>query len=68
MIDHFTTYGHLNRIESNIKETLIIIMTSLSGKPETRVILFQNHSDGFNRLYFFNAMKNSIQADKGMLI
>lgn len=41
-------------------------MTSLSGKPETRIITFQNYSDGFNRLYFFNAMKNSIQANKGM--
>lgn len=66
IIEDFTVYGNLGSFELNIKNTLIIIVTSLQGNPEAKVVRFQNHSDGFNRLYFFNAMKNLRHPDKGI--
>ena len=65
ILEDYTTYGRLGNLESNIKEILVIILPSLRGRPEARVITFRNHSDGFNRLYFFNAMQNLVHPNKG---
>lgn len=65
VVEDFTLYGHLSTFGSYIKDILIIIITGGTGKPEARVIIFKNHSDGFNRLYFFNAMQNYRHPQKG---
>lgn len=67
-MEDVTLYGHVNNFDSNIKDILIIIWTTQRAKPEARVITFRNHSDGFNRLYFFNAMQNSMHPDKGIYL
>ena len=67
-VEDYTTYGHLGYLEANVKEILIVIIPSLQDKPEARIITFRNHSDGFNRLYFFNAMVNKVHRDKGNLV
>ena len=64
-VEGFTAYGHLGHLEPNVKEILIIIIPSMQDRPEARVITFHNHSDGFNRLYFFNGMINKKHPDKG---
>jgi hypothetical protein len=65
IVEDFTLYGHLSSFESHIKDILIIIVTARTGKPGVRVITFKQHSDGFNRLYFFNAMQNFLNPQKG---
>ena len=65
IMEGYTLYGHLHSFESSIKDVLIVITTTLNRTPDSRVITFKNHSDGFNRLYFFNAMQNFMQPNKG---
>jgi len=67
ILEDFTAYGHLTNYDANFKETLIIILPSSFATPEIRILTFHNHSDGFNRLYFFNAMQNEQNPSKGKI-
>lgn len=68
VLHEFMTYGHLAGYESDIginNEILIIIM-SKNNAPFTRSTIFPEYNDGLSRIYFFNAMQNTEQQNKGI--
>ena len=64
-MEEYTLYGHISNFESTFKYILIVIVTTLEKNPDARVIIFEQHTDGFNRLFFFNAMQNFLHPQKG---
>ena len=66
-LPNFSSYGYLAGYDDETIQDALVILSPLKNEMQDTSILFEKITDDLSRIYFFNAMENLDNPNKGIL-